>query len=66
MNNEPNDKKPKQDAGKIFLEELTAPASAKRRAIALPMPLGVDAPETVIKAQQGRMGMPEDIVRAAL
>ncbi len=28
-NNEPNDKKPKQDAGKIFLEELTAPSSTK-------------------------------------
>jgi ABC-type uncharacterized transport system permease subunit len=28
-NNEPNDKKPKQDAGKIFLEELTAPSSVK-------------------------------------
>ncbi len=27
--NEPNDKKPKQDAGKIFLEELTSPSSSK-------------------------------------
>jgi ABC-type uncharacterized transport system permease subunit len=28
-NNEPNDKKPKQDAGTIFLQELTEPSSVK-------------------------------------
>ena len=28
--------------------------------------LGVDASEAAIKAQQGRMGEPEDIARAAL
>jgi simple sugar transport system permease protein len=27
--NEPNDKKPKQDAGQIFLEELTTPSASK-------------------------------------